>query len=310
MPPSHKKRPRRPDEDTVGVIVRPPPAVHALTDVPLLSSPALKRSRTGIASEDVRYETLPLWAEKWSEAELRARYSKMGPREFDRGFRQIAISEEDLLWPADAIEKAKEHNVVLPLALEGQWKAMRRFAGVDLAVADESQELAYSVLLAIGVDEHGHRWVMGIERHRGLSLNAQCLHIVDWHERFAFDAVMVESNAAQKWVVQILTSPADQGGVVRGPKTPVPVKPFHTGAIQKSDLEIGVPSLAAEWEQGIWHIPWGDARSQRLLQPMVDEMTVYPSPGHHTDTVMAAYFAREGFRVLRKPVPKIYAVRI
>lgn len=274
----------------------PKPAIAAPGDPPTRG-----RNRKTLIEADgveIRRITIPLWEDKWPEARLREKYRTMGPREFDRSYRQLAISDEDLLWGEEWVERALDHTTTLPESLSGGWEKLHRFAGVDLAIATAEREGAYFVLCAIALDARMHRWVIGLERHRGMSFAQQCELVNSWHLRFHFNRVAVESNAYQMAMVQTLREAS------------VPVLGIHTGSIQKTDLEVGIPSMAAEWEQGLWHVPFGDARSRRLVEPLLEELYAYPTPGHYTDCVMALYFARESFRTLAQPEARLYCLSV
>src|SRR5262249_20730481 len=156
---------------------------------------------------------------------------------------------------------------------------------------------AFFAITGIAFASTGQRWIIGLERHRGLSFHQQCDLVQTWQMRFLFNQIGVESNGYQQAMVQTL-------------QATIPVVGLHTGSVQKTDLAFGIPPLASEWEQGLWKIPYGDARSRRMVEPLIEELHVYPTPGHTTDVLMSCYFAREAYRTIKVPEPKIRVLRL
>jgi hypothetical protein len=95
--------------------------------------------------------------------------------------------------------------------------------------------------------------------------------------------MMVENNAAQDFIRQF----AREEGVV--------TRAFTTGK-NKADPALGVPSLGVELEQGLWILPCGDEKSQRIAVKWRTQCLAY-APGQHTgDLLMSSWFAREAAR--------------
>jgi len=241
-------------------------------------------------SVSVTRKSIPLWESKWTTEQLQDRRSKMGSREFDRGYRQVAVSDDDLVFKMESIEQCLERDVVLPdkLYKGSMWENMIRDGGVDLAIATANKELAYFVILGIATDRKTHdRWIIQMERSRGLTFSQQIDAIRAAYYRFGYEIIEVENNGYQNAVVRHFSEEEQQL---------IPVRGFHTGEVQKKDLELGVPSLAVEFEHHRWHIPYGDVNTRRRMEPLLEELYSYPSPGVHDDCLMALYFAREARR--------------
>jgi hypothetical protein len=218
----------------------------------------------------------------------------MGAREYARSFQQRALADAELLWKDAYLARCRDTNWVVQetVDLTGYLGQATRVAGVDLAIATESSDSAYFVLLAVAIDADGHRWILNMYRER-VDFGGQVGAIVDFHHRYAFRKIMVEKNGYQKAILDHL-----------GSTTSLPLDGMYTGAAQKHDVAIGIPSLANEWERGLWHVPWGDAKSRRVMEPLLEELALYPG-GFHTDTVMAMFFARECVRETKTSIPKI-----
>ncbi len=252
----------------------------------------------------IKKETIPLWKEKWDKQALLEKRSDMGAREFDRGYRQRAISDEDLLFKPEWIDKCLDRNLVLPDAClpKSFWAGIPRDGGVDLAIASAEKQAAFFSIMGIATTKDWHRWLMSFFFQRGLSFGQQVAAICEYHDRFGFDIVTVESNAYQESIIHHMNEAGFRG-------SRVPIVGFKTGRIQKVDVELGIPGMAVEFEQGRWHIPWGDKRSKRILEPLIEELRQYPLPGFHDDGVMSMFFARESRRAGMTVIPKLRVLR-
>ncbi len=242
------------------------------------------------------HRTISLWEEKWPRDRLIRRWRELTAREFDRSYRQYAISEEDQLWKADWLHSAVDSSFVAPVTIANTpWAECRRFGGVDLAIADAKDEGAFFAISVIAVDANRHTWLLRHERHRGLTFGQQFRLIRDVYQDLLWDNCGVESNAYQKAIIHHL----QEDGLV-------PVTKVNTGATEK---RVGIPLLAAEFEQARWHLPGGDARSRAMIAPLLEEMDAYPSPSAPTDGIMSLFFAREVFRSVNVGAPKIVFIR-
>jgi hypothetical protein len=251
----------------------------------------------------VKHEKIPLWV-KWGEPELRQKRELVGPRDFERGFRQRPIADSDLLFMPAWIDAALDRQMVAPMQIEkgSFWFRLHRDAGVDLAIATIEKEAAFFALVGIATTRDWHRWVMNVEFTRGLTFGQQGHLILECQDRFGYDIVTVESNAYQESMVRHFK---EEGTVGR-----VPIQGYHTGMLSKRDFEVGLPSLAVEFEQERWHIPYGDARTRRMMEPLIEELRAYPTPGGHDDAVIALFLARESRRFAIRIRPRIQAIRI
>jgi phage terminase large subunit-like protein len=239
-----------------------------------------------------RHFRIPAWDERLSPDILAKRRAELGVRDFDRGYRQRAYSDQELLWKADAIERCRDpkHVVVEAITPNLPFASMSRVCGVDLAIATESDEAAYFVAVAMAVDADNVRWVLNLFRAR-VGFNEQVQLLQEWHERYQFQQIKVERNGYQK-------------AILDHTQRQLPVAGLYTGAAQLRDLEIGLPSLALEFERGLWRIPVGDAKSRRVCEPLLEELATYPG-GSYCDTVMALYFARECVRQAKNAMPRV-----
>ena len=245
----------------------------------------------------IRKRRLPLWS-RYPQERLRKKRRSVGARDYARGFQQRPVSESDIVFKPELIAAAKDpkHIVVDSLTRNSPWWRCFRVIGYDLIHSDTFSDNTESFFVAfvLAVDRNHHRWPLWIERHRSIGYDAQINLILQLNDRFKPDVHMVENNGAQKWVVQHTR------------KRRLIVKPYTTTAVSKRDLQYGIPALATEYEQELWHIPYGDARSRRIMEPFLDELGVWPLPGYFNDCVMASWFAREGVPNIAMAEPEVY----
>lgn len=169
------------------------------------------------------------------------------------------------------------------------------YQGVDLigGAADQksgrgesalvSTKGAYFVIFTAGVDALGTRYVLNILRLRGVSYNNQLSYIKSHNQKFCPEIVTVEDNNAQKWIAQELIR-----------TTAIPVHSFTTTA-NKRDMAMGVPSLAVEFENGKWRLPYGDDRTKKLIDVFIEELAGYPFAST-SDILMACWLCSQGMR--------------
>jgi hypothetical protein len=224
----------------------------------------------------------PRCGREWLIAKERA----IGPRAFNRGFRQIAISDEDNTFPS-----FQQCYAVGPLALgEIQRRAWwPKFTGVDLA----SSKRPGTAIVTVAVDPKDRkRYPVDVRVGAWRSHEtAQMLTAVN--ELYQPEVIMVENNAYQQSLIDwIQFIKLDYWYKVDSTTT----------GTNKMSEEVGLPALLLEFHNKSWVIP-------------ADEYRHHP-PGHHeahppcgwcrfdhefrfhplfstSDLVMATWFARQ-----------------
>ena len=226
------------------------------------------------------------WPERWPLDRIEAARAELGPLEAARQF--------DLKARSDAESRFKETWITQCLAL-GEGRALTQaveyvpagcgiFTGVDLGVGKKNSDL--TVMFTILLHPNETREVLAIESGRWKAPEI-VERIVDTHYRFQ-SLVMVESNAAQDFIVQFTKS-----------LSAVPVKAFHTGT-NKHNPQFGIESIATEMESAKWIIPSRGGRpANDEIRAWVAELMDYKPSAHTGDRLMACWFAREAARQFR-----------
>lgn len=147
-------------------------------------------------------------------------------------------------------------------------------AGVDLA---RSSDFSVTTVIDVTAMEVCH-----IDRHRGIDWQLQMDRVAALHERFDFQTIMVEDNAAGSVVVEALQ--------MRG----LPIVPFHTGNISKVQV---INALSMRFERKELRIPNDRTLINELLAYKAERLPIsnlirYSAPdGQHDDMVMSLAFA-------------------
>jgi len=246
----------------------------------LLESEKWKKLMFAVGKNGEGYESP--WPDKWSPKRLKEREKLIGTKAFDRNFRNKALSEEDVLFDPEFL-KAAEVAGVGPL--NPMFKKMKKYVGVDLAISEASRA-HYTVIFEIAV-ENNIRYPLKILRGKWSSPQTAQL-LATLNDADHPDAFCVENNGYQKSLTQWM----------RAIGINLPVIPYTTG-LNKVDLNLGLPSIALEFESALWKIPMGDKQHGATCSCQfciwIDEMKNYPI-GRFDDTVLACLFAREAFR--------------
>lgn len=241
---------------------------------------------------------IPFW-DKWGKEELTRKRDEVGSREFERGWRQRALSPDETLFRVEHLEQccSREKRLFFP-GHDDRDEAIPRktdlvYIGVDLAIAGKSSQGDYFVITVIGVDRKKyHRTLVGMYRNRGLTFNEQLKKVELWADFFKPDTILVETNAYQEAFAQELARTTD-----------LPVKSFKTTAINKSDIQDGLPRLSVEFENAKWTIPTAPGTTKQLTDVLLTELSMYPL-SKNDDCVMSLWFARNASTIVEKRVEK------
>lgn len=226
----------------------------------------------------------PLWPEYFSAVTLRAMRSEMGNIRFAREMMCSPVTDDSSLFPmsmflADGVMQLGA-RLGAPRQFWTQFGVKNVFMGVDFGLS-ATVGSDYTVVWTMGVDEHGNRWILDIQRETGLSFGAQKALINDVARKYRPGLIFLEANQAQRIFGETLIQETD-----------LPIKLFHTGDAKHS-LEEGVPGLAVLLENRKVRIPRGDEASIEMTDKWIEEMRSMSfngrvmSTGEHDDMVMA-----------------------
>ena len=241
----------------------------------------------------IKSDGTALWPDRYSLKWLEDRRKEIGPIRFSRELQCDPISDELSLFPLYLFkgEPTEQFNVRLGMPLE-YWKeaGVEIFMGGDFAMS-ANVGADYTVIFTMGVDQFGNRWIIDIERVKGMPYQQQLSMINTTGRKYEPSLIFLEDNQMQRIFGDELIRTTD-----------LPIHKFTTG-VQKHCLEKGVPSLRILLENGKFRIPRGDAHSVKMTDIWINEMRSMTwqdgklqSVGGHDDCPMACYFCDQAIR--------------
>jgi hypothetical protein len=226
-----------------------------------------------------------LWPTRYNKEMLEKRKDEVGSTRFSREYLCNAISDEASLFPDYIIQSACDNMYEMPTFLtEAEKREMDVFMGVDLALSS-TVGADFTVITTIGVDQYKNRWLLDINRKKGLSMNEQLRNIQEVARVFKPQKIIIESNGFQRVFADTLISNTD-----------LPIEPFTTTAVNKNNAERGVLSLQVLFENKKIIIPRKTERCRAKTDPLIHELRSFSfmngklqGLGAHDDCVMSLW---------------------
>lgn len=238
-------------------------------------------------------EELPLWPGRYDKLRLEKKRKEIGTIRFTREFQCEPVADDMSLFPLALFKGQPTEVFTLTLGMPKEIYdrlGVTIYMGVDFAMSSSAQA-DYTVIWAMGLDKWGNRWIVDIQRGKGLPYQTQLSMINEMGHKYDPALVFLEANQMQRIFGDELIRTTD-----------LPIKQFVTGA-QKNTLDKGVPSLRVLLENGKFRIPRGDKRSIEITNLWIEEMRAFTwvegalkSVGTHDDTVMGCWICDQAIR--------------
>lgn len=230
---------------------------------------------THLIQEDLRTgktKRLPLWPRAWNPEFLLTK-KRNNPRAFRRAYQHIGYSDSERTFKESAIRESIKMGGEQP-------RSGPCVIGVDIS----GKKRAGNAIVVVQLT--GERRRVASVEVGDWSSPELARRISAAHQTYKPRMVVVENNAYQDALIDWMKS-AGFGHI--------DITPFTTGK-QKADEEMGLPGLAAEFERGIWELPFEEGHVIGMGCPcsrcqLVEELVDHPF-GKSTDLVMATWFAR------------------
>ncbi len=229
---------------------------------------------------------LPL-SVRWPKDALQERYEVLGKRAFDRGFRQLAYSDEERMFKTfpSCFDYTLSLDHVRQTFLRNRPKNFISM-GLDLS----SKKRPGNVIFVLGIDEQNFKYYLECITGKWTSpeMADQLAYMCS---RYKPDVIIVENNAYQTALIEWIQESKKEYNFWDK------ILPFTTG-MQKADEQLGLPALEIEFENRSWRIP---CQEQTTHQPgcrctfcrWIAEVHGYPMYAS-TDCLMASWFAWYG----------------
>jgi len=220
----------------------------------------------------------PLWPEKWPKRKLKQRFLEIGEREFNRQFRNQAITDQEFLFP---------ERILRPWYIKGfdgfDLQNAQKFIGLDLAIG-KSRESSHTAFFVVALTPEGIKIPIAIE-YGHFSSPDSARKLVELFQEYQPVSIFVENNAYQAALIEWLTELEEAKGLS------LPIYSYTTGT-QKASLVHGLPALALQVQQGKWRLPVLDHSKTCKCGFCTwhGELQAYPF-GKFDDTVMAMWLA-------------------
>lgn len=238
--------------------------------------------------EDAEGNEASAWPEGRPLEWLQLQRAGMSSLQFDQEYRCRPATDAGSLFPTELLNNATilRDDFTLGGTIE-KWRnssaqIKSAYTGIDLGLAAKDGD--YTVIWTVGLDAQGNRWVMDIQRARGMAFNEQLDLIKSVHARFRQDLIYIEANQAQRIFGETLQH-----------TTSMPIRLFHTSS-EKHSLVKGIPAMRMPLENGKYRLPRGDARSVELTDQWIEEMNAFAvedgqaiNSAPHDDCAMASY---------------------
>jgi phage terminase large subunit-like protein len=247
--------------------------------------------------DKLRYKLLWPYNEKTGhgktiEALLLKKYTmdSIDPGQFTREI-QCEILDDDLsLFSYSLLDSAKDIHLsyIDDIKELPNWYSSKNIRYIiqswDLAVVSDKnratqRDTDYTVGITFGLDENFNKYLLNIFRDRGLSQYDLKSKIFELATIFNPDAVIIERNAAQDFMVQELAA-----------STNIPIYPHTTTKMNKSDSLRGLLQL---WHTNLYNhkikFPYHTMQDKRKTDIIFNELHRYGSE-KHDDTIMSIWF--------------------
>ena len=241
-----------------------------------------------------------LWPDRWSLNKLETERKSQGKLSFNRRYRNICTSEDDLAFREVYFEGGEEEGRVYPGCLDkgrsfGEFNpSWNMICSLDPASGTRSSDSAMPAITVVGYDhEDKQRKRFLIDCWSDYAGYFAMLDKVLWlHTKYRFDLLVVEINAFGKW---LMDENAPQ--IIELKRRGVRIIP-HTTGHNKKDPDWGVKSMEPFFMDGLWSFPFATAADRKKFEPVYEELKMYPQG--LTDYCMSLWFADLQIRKGRK----------
>ena len=238
----------------------------------------------------------PLWSIRYSIDSLHRKEREIGTIRYGREYLVSPISDNMSIFPMFLFKghPVEQFNYILGLG-QNYWKDQNIdiYIGVDFAISASAQA-DYTVVITLGLDSLGNRWIIDIFREKGLSYQEQKSYLINTGIKYgdSLQLMLLESNQMQAIFGNELIIETD-----------LPIKNFTTTAAKHS-LENGIPALRLLFENKKFRFPRGDLHSIEMTDILISELHsmtflegAVTSIMDHDDMVMALWLANNAVKL-------------
>lgn len=210
----------------------------------------------------------------------------VGSRLFTREFQNEVQDSEDAMFKSEWLDAALAKGRTLGLRELPAVGKLRVIQAWDLALVTdatkaEKSDSDYTVGICWASDEAGDRYLLDIQRFRGVSPHELYRRIEAFYERWKRYATVVaveKNNFGQLHTLNLKQ------------RSDIPLREHQTTARSKASALTGVPRLTVLFENNKITLPSRDKDDRDTLEPLITELQGYGVEAHD-DTVLALSIA-------------------
>lgn len=231
-----------------------------------------------------------LWPDRWSLKKLETERRSQGLLSFNRRYRNICTSEDDLAFREIYFEGGEENGRIYPGCLDRKRSFGHRdekwnvLCSLDPASGTHSVDSSKPALVVAGYDPKDKlrkRYLIDLwsdyASYHGILAAATRMH-----DLYSYDVLVVEKNAYGTWLMD-----PDEPQIQELKRRGVRIIDHWTGN-NKRDPDWGIKSMEPFFMDGLWSFPYQAPSDEKRLEPYYDQWKLYPQG--LTDLCMATWF--------------------
>jgi hypothetical protein len=242
--------------------------------------------------EDETGDAKVLWPEQWPYEELMDKYGTLGEKLFSCMFQQEPMPDGAGLVRAEWLERCRDPRRKGGQGYRAEGTDGEFFPVVRVASLDPSPTEYNGAIIADVLYDRGQFWcfILTVETFKG-GMQAQKRWMRKVLSEYHPDYMIVERNIAQ----HLFQGDPDFEDV----KQRTTVMEHRTSATNKNDIELGMESLAADFEQARISLPYGDSYGIKSSAILEHEAMIWaPQTRITADALHALWFIKWNHRRL------------
>lgn len=225
-----------------------------------------------------------LCPERWPMAKLLVLRHIIGSRAFNQEYMNTITDDATAQFKLSALQANRDESRSyiagsISDAVRHEYQAIIMHVDPSLAISKREAEKAdssYMVMAATGIRPNRHRDLLAIERFRGVPTSEKFERLKTFYRRVMPELCFIESNSFATILIESLIEETD-----------MKIIPHHTDGA-KNDLYVGVPGLAALFENGTFSLPYRTLEDQQVTDTIIDEFHSFPLS--NTDDIVMCFW--------------------
>jgi hypothetical protein len=222
-----------------------------------------------------------LWPEHFNfEAAMRQKGS-MAPERWELVYQNSDYMSQGASFTREQLDRCHSDRVMGELP---------KGVGLDLFIG-------FTAMILMGIDRStGRRYLVDLVNHRSMTQPQMMAQAFDWVSRYRVRSFRYEAVALQSQIFE--TAEWRMRMSAHGVRMDQHRTHAKAGVGGKWDAGWGVEAMSVSFHNAMVDLPWGDARTQRAIAPLEEQLMRFPMEGAPTDVMMAYWIADTGCRLV------------